>query len=983
MVIISARRLYMLLILAFLSCTFCSAYLDERKIRNLTRNVEAKINEFAIYATGSSFIKQSLANFSLTTKPINGQEMVKEIKEKIKAFFNTTTISLQRIASKAEDAYKNYQYDYNIQPFNYLDITDKHILSSYNLSYNSDFKMKITEEYSGVHVPIDIYDKATKIQNTIKWTEALDEVFKRNWHEEDGNIKSQSFGSSDGVYRLYPATEFHVKNDVDLFDVRKRPWYIHGSTSPKNVVILVDGSGSMNKITLIIAIEAVSELIDTLSENDFFNLIWFNIDVHYLACEGKLVQATSQNKKFFKAQLKNIRTKYVASWPKAYKAAFKLLEKEKGADCQKMISVFTDGSNNKAESVFKKYNSNNEVRLFTYAVGPPIHSVEALKSIACSNKGRFYRIQDIGSVRDVIKDYVTVLSRPMAKQSKRTPFWSSAYLDAGNLGMLITGAMPAFTRSNTTAHNVLLGVAGIDVSPEDLKNQSISVSLDNYGYLFFIDNNGHVILHPRFFTETGYLPDAPNIYLSEIEYSWNVNGTEPEKLRENILKTEDEIGNMSFDAALFSQSQEGHRVRKRRMSYYYANVKDSPIWAGIAFPSNLMNIIPKNDSMISKTLVDSLRNYWEQEPMTDVNRFVKTYDGDFNQSLSGWIFNLEEDIFGRLDGYPDDVTLFTVPYSSGKENTYEMNITGYRKMSVNASGTVVNVGVAGFVMNHAQFQKNYFFNSTTQGMEELCQLDDEEDAGFYCYLLDENAFVVATNLNSSATGQFFGKLNRAVMEQLVSGENTTIYTKITRNNPQGKCTDTVSSTSGAQFLQSFFSVTSYIRWCFAKAVWILANFNLYNWMYSGSSFVSAQTKGEQKNRRCIWEMTAYYSEIKDENMTKQGRVNCSCYSRYCQRSFVVSNVPKTNLYLVIVDGLCTASGNTKDVPGEPQEYKRTDNEEKELVCHEDKHRKPTSRCFKSTSQETDYKCGGSNDIKMSMLLLFKSFVTFLLFYVSK
>lgn len=48
------------------------------------------------------------------------------------------------------------------------------------------------------------FSVATKIQNTIKWTEALDEVFKRNWHEEDGNIKSQSFGSSDGVYRLYP-----------------------------------------------------------------------------------------------------------------------------------------------------------------------------------------------------------------------------------------------------------------------------------------------------------------------------------------------------------------------------------------------------------------------------------------------------------------------------------------------------------------------------------------------------------------------------------------------------------------------------------------------------------------------------------------------------------------------------------------------------------------------------------------------------------
>ncbi|XP_046852882.1 voltage-dependent calcium channel subunit alpha-2/delta-3-like [Xenia sp. Carnegie-2017] len=285
-------------------------------------------------------------------------------------------------------------------------------------------------------------------------------------------------------------------------------------------------------------------------------------------------------------------------------------------------------------------------------------------------------------------------------------------------------------------------------------------------------------------------------------------------------------------------------------------------------------------------------------------------------------------------------------------------------------------------MNHAQFQKNYFFNSTIQGMEELCQFDDE-DAEFYCYLLDENAFVVASNMNSNATGQFFGKLNREVMEQLISGENTTIYTKITRKNPQGKCTDTVSSTSGAQFLQSFFSVTSYIKWCFAKAVWILANFNVYNWMYSGSSFVSAQTKVEQKTRSCIWEMTAYYSEIKDENMTKQGRVNCSCYSRYCQRSFVVSNVPKTNLYLVIVDGLCTAFGNTKDVPGEPQELKQTEKDVENSVCREDKYRQLVSRCFKSTSSEADYKCGGSNDIKMSALLLFKSFVAFLLFYVYK
>lgn len=74
-----------------------------------------------------------------------------------------------------------------------------------------------------------------------------------------------------------------------------------------------------------------------------------------------------------------------------------------------------------------------KVRVFTYAVGPPAHSVEALRSIACQNRGKniakhtvhsiivvghkmlnfyenivtfpgfFYRIPGVGSVRDAVK----------------------------------------------------------------------------------------------------------------------------------------------------------------------------------------------------------------------------------------------------------------------------------------------------------------------------------------------------------------------------------------------------------------------------------------------------------------------------------------------------------------------------------------------------------------------------------------------------
>ena len=78
------------------------------------------------------------------------------------------------------------------------------------------------------------------ILNTIAWTQALDETFKANAARFPG-IYWQSFGSQEGVLRMYPASQWlTVDNLPDLYDVRRRPWYIHGTSSPKDVIILLD-----------------------------------------------------------------------------------------------------------------------------------------------------------------------------------------------------------------------------------------------------------------------------------------------------------------------------------------------------------------------------------------------------------------------------------------------------------------------------------------------------------------------------------------------------------------------------------------------------------------------------------------------------------------------------------------------------------------------------------------------------------------------
>lgn len=49
--------------------------------------------------------------------------------------------------------------------------------------------------------------------------------------------------------------------------------YIQAATSPKDIVILMDMSGSMKGLRMAIAKHTVTTILDTLGENDFVNII--------------------------------------------------------------------------------------------------------------------------------------------------------------------------------------------------------------------------------------------------------------------------------------------------------------------------------------------------------------------------------------------------------------------------------------------------------------------------------------------------------------------------------------------------------------------------------------------------------------------------------------------------------------------------------------------------------------------------------------
>jgi len=118
------------------------------------------------------------------------------------------------------------------------------------LTDNSHFyNIPVNTNYSSVHIPTIVYDLSRNIMEDILKTEALDDVFRQNY-ESDPALSWQYFGSVTGILRQYPAMQWKTPEiddnpSTDMYDCRVRSWFIETSTCSKDMVILIDISGSM------------------------------------------------------------------------------------------------------------------------------------------------------------------------------------------------------------------------------------------------------------------------------------------------------------------------------------------------------------------------------------------------------------------------------------------------------------------------------------------------------------------------------------------------------------------------------------------------------------------------------------------------------------------------------------------------------------------------------------------------------------------
>ncbi|XP_062402206.1 voltage-dependent calcium channel subunit alpha-2/delta-2a [Sardina pilchardus] len=490
------------------------------------RRIEKELERVLPLVTGVQQMKgiYSEKRSQYETKHNPPREMVERVAQDIARLLNSKRKALEKLAQEAERLQKEHPwqdglkdsdityYDSKAEADSVMNDEDgENLLANSNslkLDFVDDpnFKNKVNYSYTAVQIPTDIYKGSPTILNELNWTQALEPVFISN-SQEDPSLRWQVFGSATGVTRFYPATPWRAPNKIDLYDVRRRPWYIQGASSPKDMVIIVDVSGSVSGLTLKLMKMSVVEMLDTLSDDDYVNVARFNEKAEAVVpCfRSTLVQANQRNKKIFKQAIAHMQAKGTTVYKSGFQFAFELLLNDTGsprANCNKMIMMFTDGGEDRAQEVFEKYNwPNKTVRVFTFSVGQHNYDVTPLQWIACANKGYYFEIPSIGAIRINTQEYLDVLSRPMvlAGTPAKQVQWTNVYQDALGLGLVITGTVPVFnlTADGSPQNQLILGVMGVDITLNEIQALTPRYKLGANGYTFAIDPNGYVLLHPN------------------------------------------------------------------------------------------------------------------------------------------------------------------------------------------------------------------------------------------------------------------------------------------------------------------------------------------------------------------------------------------------------------------------------------------------------------------------------------------------------
>lgn len=714
---------------------------------------------------------------------------------------------MEAIRLKAEELYKNYDYDEHIQNVNFFNAKKyKESGSPVMKAFDTFIKDKeVNTSFFAYHVPSNVYDSSKTILNTIKMLKNLSTVAVKNF-EKSPSLLWQYVGVPEGIFQVYPGYIWSLKNGIDLYDCRRRGWYLQGISSPKDMLILFDTSGSMSGKKFETAKVAVQLLILSLQENDFFNIIHFSSNPSYIIpTETGFIQGTRTNKVRVTEAIQEMELPDgEGDFEKAFSNAYQSFKDNKdvttSSRCHQVIMFLTDGNEGFGDiDHLLNDEDNKKVRIFSYQIGQRQSTkyTATLKKMSCRSRGKYYQLDSSGNVWEKMLEYTTVLGHPLALNGNvSTPTYVPIYEDYSGAGMVMSVVQPMFKKKQN--EHGILGLAAQDISLTELEDTIPKHMLGPDGYGFAINNNGFILFHPNLKlsdpknTET--TSEAPTLYLKQLIHT---SRSEIEKLTKSMI--DEEEGYKTFEVTIVGPVYKQKRARCVNMTYYYKHTLNTPFSAGIVLPtySAITYKLVEKKFNISKGLESisrDMKNFtritspWPycnyrsmkesytpatkkvypdlQEILTNINNKAQNVETKCDMNLIGRVL---------LDSISIDNTAFH------KWNATELNLHGvnaifistYSGYSLVLNASLTNVSSKPIITND-DVQQNEFYKravSTHNSEHFIFEAGEDDAVTISAPIFPENSSIHAAVLGLSITTTFL----QSMIEKLAVNASEYIY----------------------------------------------------------------------------------------------------------------------------------------------------------------------------------------------------------------
>ena len=320
------------------------------------------------------------------------------------------------------------------------------------------------------------------------------------WDRYDVQPSWTYFGAHNGLFRMIPAT--HIEQ-CGSYDPRKRPWFVAASSGPKDVVVVLDVSGSMEDYgRMDTAKKAAITVVETLTVADRVAVVVFSDEATLVGTsETKLLRATKENKDNLIRAIGRLTPNGSTNFYDAFDTAFDVLtntiQKESTSGCNIAVLFMTDGGitvGPGADDVIRLVNEetaalstsySRDTTIFTYSLGIQAdHTVT--KKIACQTGGLWTPVDDYDDdLVDAMSSYYKLFALGLGEGSNKDYVaWVEPYDFANPPGKRgTTVSVPVYDRS--VYPPLFLGAIGIDIYMDAIESvlgegSSSSTMLDRF-----------------------------------------------------------------------------------------------------------------------------------------------------------------------------------------------------------------------------------------------------------------------------------------------------------------------------------------------------------------------------------------------------------------------------------------------------------------------------------------------------------------------